>query len=359
MAPPDDSAAAADGEAADVEIPVDLIRTLNVNGSFKVARAYMTGMEFTNLELGVNASGGKLRLNPLSADFYDGSYSGDVRIDASGDVPVISTNEHIEGVNLGSMAKAMFDVDNISGTINGSFVLSGKGPNVSSIRQDLDGNMALQLEDGAWEGTDIWQQLRTARALFRQETPPKAEGPARTEFSNVSATGTVTDGVFRNDDFLAELPFLKLTGGGMVDLNTTGVDYALQVRVLDRPEFMADATEAEIADFTKTVVPLKITGTLGSPTVRPDMEGIFRARVEQEIDKKKEELKTNLFNRLLGGEKPAAEETPPEAAGEGAAAPEGEEQPPEEGAEETPEEPTEEDLEEQLKKEVLKRIFEN
>ena len=356
MAPADDGSMAADEEASDVEIPVDLIRTLNVNGSFRINRAFMSGMEFSNLQLGVNAAGGKLRLNPLAADFYDGNYSGDVRVDASRDLPVVSANERITGVNLGSMAKAIFDVDNISGTINGGFVLSGAGANLSSIRKDLDGNMSIELKDGAWEGTDVWHQLRTARAMYRQEPRPEPRLPARTEFSTVRANGTVTDGVFRNDDFLAELPFLQLTGGGMVDLNTTGVDYALQVRVLDRPEFMAGATEAEIADFTKTVVPLKITGTLAAPTVRPDIEGIFRARVEEAIDKKTEELKTDLLNRLIGGQRPAAEEAPPEeAAGEGAAAPEGEEPPPDEAAEEQPEE----DLEEQLKKEVLRRIFEN
>ena len=351
MAPADDSAVAADEEAGDVEIPVDLIRTLNVNGSFRIARAYMTGMEFENLELGVVSSGGKLRLNPLAADFYDGGYSGDVRIDASGDLPSVSANENISNVNLGAMAKAMFDVDNISGTINGSFVLGGSGSNLSAIRQDLDGNMSFELLDGAWEGTDVWHQLRTARALFRQEPPPEPSASPRTEFSNVSATGTVTDGIFSNNDFNAELPFLRLTGGGMVDLNTTGVDYQMQVRVLDRPEFMAGATQAEIDDFTQTVVPLKITGTLASPNVRPDIEGIFRAQVDKAIEEKKEELKNDLLERLLGTGEPAVEEGEPGEVGEVPPA-EGE-QPPEEEAEE------EVDLEEELKKKLLNRLFEN
>jgi len=364
MAPADDSAAAGADAGGDVEIPVDLIRTLNVNGTFRIARAYMTGMQFDNLELGVNASGGRLRLNPLAADFYDGGYRGDVRIDASRDTPVVSVDEHLNGVNLGALAKAVFDVDNITGTINGDFVLSGAGPNLSAIRSDLDGTMSLVLADGAWEGTDVWHQLRTARALFRQEAPPQPRVPARTEFSNVRATGVVADGVFTNEDFRAELPFLQLTGAGMVDLNTTGIDYGMRVRVLDRPEFMAGATEAEVADFTETVVPLKITGTLASPTVRPDIEGIFRSQVEEAIEQKKDELRNRLFDRLLQRDEPAAGAGPeaaavpegeavPDAGAEGEASPDGE-LPPEE--EVPPEE--EEDLEEQLKKELLKRIFE-
>ncbi len=347
MAPTDDSVTADDSESdADIEIPVDLIRTLNANGSFRIERAFLSGMEFENLELGVNSSGGRLRLNPLAADFYDGKYSGDVRIDASGDLPSVSANENISGVNLAALAKAMFEQENISGTINGRFVLGGSGQTLNAIRKDLDGNMAIELADGAWEGTDIWYQLRKARAMFRQEVAPEPTLPARTKFSAVKATGVVTDGIFENNDFVAELPFLQLTGNGKVDLNTTEVDYAMQVRVFERPESMAGATQEELADFTKTVVPLKITGLLSAPTVRPDIEGIFRGRVEEKLEEKKKELKDELLNRLTGGvTAPPAESDTAEEPAEGETG-------------ELPEEEPEEDLEEELKKELLKKIFE-
>jgi AsmA protein len=338
MAPPDDIAAASDQETSDVEIPADLIRTLNVNGSFRIQQAFMTGMEFTNLELGVNASGGKLRLNPLAADFYDGGYSGDVQIDASQDVPFVSTNERISDVNLGTMMSAMYDVDNISGTVNGHFQLQGAGQTLSAIQRDLDGNISIELADGAWEGTDIWHQLRAARAMYRQEPAPEPSLPARTEFSSVSASGAVLDGIFTNNDFLAELPFLQLSGAGMLDLVSTEVDYAMEVRVLDRPEFMGGATEEELADFTSTVVPLKITGLLSAPSVRPDIEGIFRARVEEVIEEKKEELRDQLINRLLGPEDPPPDGEDPEAQDD---------------------EAVEEDPEEKLKRDLLKKLFEN
>ncbi len=190
--------------------------------------------------------------------------------------------------------------------------------------------MSFELADGALEGTDIWHQLRSARAIYRMEPAPEAVLPARTEFSAIKATGIVTDGVFTNDDFIAELPFLQLNGAGMVDLGTREVDYALEVRVFDRPEFMAGATAEELADFTETVVPLKITGPMGSPSVRPDIEGIFRARVEEAIEEQTEELRDNLLNRLLGGD----------------------------GAEVDPE-AEDEDLEEKLKKNLLKKLFED
>jgi len=339
MAPADAAIGdAGDGAADDIEIPVDMIRALNASGRFAIERALLSGMEFTNVELGLASSGGQLRLHPLTAELYDGGYSGDVRIDASQDVPSLSVDEKLTGVNLSELAKAMFDQDNIRGTINGRFVLAGAGQNLASIRQHLNGNMALELADGAWEGTDVWHQLRAARAMYRQEPVPEPDIPARTEFTSVSATGNVSDGIFSNDDLIIELAFLRLTGSGTVDLPAALVDYSLQARVFDNPQTMSGMTEAELADFRKTVVPVKITGPLGSPRVRPDIEAVFRQQVETAIEEQKEKLKNRLLDRFLGGEDADQND---------------EVQPEEQNGEDA------EDLEEQLKKKLLKDLFGN
>jgi AsmA protein len=330
MAPADSATVTADEPEDDIEIPVDMIRSLNVDGRFRIDQAHLSGLEFTKIKLGLKSSGGKLRLNPLSASLYDGTYKGDVRINAARKVPSISVNEKLKGVNLSALAKAAFDQDNISGTINASFALSGKGRNLAAIRKDLDGTMAFELIDGAWEGTDIWHDLRAARAMFRMEDAPRPKLPARTEFTSVSATGTVTDGIFKNDDLLIELPFIRLTGGGIVDLPAAEVNYSVEARVLDNPQLGAGMTAAELKDFTKTVVPVRITGPLSSPSFRPDIEAVFRQQVEGAIEEEKEKLKNRLLDRLLGGEgdKKSGDDEPPE-----------------------------EDLEEQLKNKLLKDLI--
>ena len=336
MAPADD---AADEEAAaatdDIEIPVELIRAFEARGNVTLQRATLADMVFTDMQLGLDNANGKLRLHPISASLFDGTYGGDVRIDASTDTPSISVNEKIAGVSLTPLAQALFEQENISGTINGSFVLSGRGQNVAAIRRDLDGNMAFELADGAWEGTDVWYQLRAARALFKKEQPPERRNPPRTEFTSVIASGTVTDGVFSNDDLLAELPFLQLTGSGTANLVEATVDYSMQARVLERPEFVSGASDQELADFTEAVIPLNITGPLSSPSIRPDIQGMLRAEVRKAVDEKKEELRDRLMERLLGGGEEKAE-----------AGQQPEEQQPEE----------EKDAEEQLK-DSLKKLF--
>jgi len=297
MAPPAEGSSSEAGESAPVEIPADLIKPLNARGGLKVGSVLLGGLELEQVDLNLQTSNGRMRLHPMTAGLFGGSYSGDVNIDVSGSVPVLSMNESVQGVDLARLALAMFEQQNISGTMSGNFTLAGRGQDMVEIQRTLDGNMSFELKDGIYEGTDIWYEMRRARAVLKKETPPEPALPARTKFTSVTATGVVTDGVMRNDDFVADLPFMQLTGKGDVDLPAGTVDYDLRARVFRKPEALEEATAEEIEDFTKTVIPLKITGPLTAPKVRPDIEELLRQRVEKEVREVLEDKLKDLFNR--------------------------------------------------------------
>jgi len=304
---PADEAVAATQDVAPVEVPADLIRSLNLRGNFKVAEAVLGGMRFENAELGLKAANGKLRMYPISAQFFEGTYSGDVSVDASGKTPVLSINEKVRDVNVGALALAMFEEESVTGSINGTFELTGRGSDLGAIQSSLQGQMSFELLDGAWEGTDVWYELRRARALLKKEEAPEPTLPARTPFSSVTASGPVNDGVFRNDDLLAELPFMQLTGNGSIDLPAATIDYNMTARVFERPEFVEGATAEELDEFTEAVIPLKITGPLASPSIKPDIQKMLKKEAEKEVKKL-------LMEKLFGAEE--EEEAPAEGSAE-------------------------------------------
>jgi AsmA protein len=301
MAPADDAASSdASADEAPIEIPVEIIKTIQAEGKLTLQSVLFAGLEFSDVTVGINNTNGKLRINPFTAAFFDGSYQGDIRIDATGAVAVVSANEKVQDVSLAPLAKAMLDEDNITGRLNGTFALNGRGNNSDAIMQSLAGNVSFTLKDGAYEGTDLWYELRRARSLLKQEPPPELKLPARTPFSNVSATGKITDGVMQNEDLLAELPFMRMQGKGKVELVTSKIDYSVSARVFERPEFVTDATPEEISDLSKVVIPLRITGTLSAPKVGVDIADAVKERV---VD----DLKNRILKELEKGEEPAPE----------------------------------------------------
>ena len=328
MAPASETATAGEDEASEtVEIPADLIRAFDVTGNFSIDTVNLGNILFEAVTLGVNSRGGLLRMHPIAADFFDGGYRGDIRIDASTDTPSISVDENINGVNLAPAAKAVLEVDNITGMINGSFQLAGRGEDMNAIRRDIDGTLSIELQDGAWEGTDVWYELRKARSLIKGEPEPEAPDNPRTQFSSMKASGVVTNGVMQNDDFFAELPFMQVTGRGAVNFVEATVDYSVNGRFLEKPEFATDVSPEELEDFTTAVIPFRITGPLADPKIRPDVEAMLRDAAE-------DEAKKLIFDKLLGGDDETADGEAP-ADGE-------------------PEE--EKDVEDQLKDEARKRL---
>ena len=183
-------------------------------------------------------------------------------------------------------------------SFNGNFVLSGRGEDLDAIRRDLDGQLAVNLQDAALMGTDVWYNLRRARAMFKLQDPPPPPAEPKTDISNMSLTGTVTDGILQNDDFVAQLPFMRIEGRGSVNLPEATVDYEATAKILERPEFVSDASEEELAEFTSAEIPLKITGPLAAPEIRPAIDTMFK-------DELKEKAEEKLLDALLGDEEPA------------------------------------------------------
>ena len=296
MEPAAEAAGSGAADTAPTELPSDLIKPLNARGSLKMASVVLGDLQLEQVSLGLNAANGRMRIQPITAGLYGGSYSGDVRVDVAGPEPVLTFDEKVQGVDLASLALAMFEQENITGSLNGNFTLTGRGNDLDEIQRSLAGSMSFELKDGTYEGMDVWYELRRARALLKEETPPEPKLPGKTKFSSITATGIVADGVMRNDDLVADLPFMQLTGKGTVNIPKATVDYNLRARVYKKPEALEGATQEEVDDFTKAVIPLKITGTLTSPKVRPDVEELLRQRVEEEIEEKLKDKLKELFN---------------------------------------------------------------
>jgi AsmA protein len=314
------------GSLDEVDLPLDAIRQVNIRGKFTLQQAKFSGLSFSDLVLDVNAGNGELRLVP-SASAYGGSYSGNIAIKARANDAVLSLEQNLNNVDLNPLGADLYQVDKVSGVANAAFKLSASGSNLGEILRKLNGTVDLNLADGAWEGIDLWHEFRKTRALFKQEAAPEAPaGPPRTPFSAVTATAIVTDGVARNDDLRAVLPFMVLTGQGNVNLPEEAIDFDLVAEVLNKPELASDPT---VADLGGTRIPLKLSGPISDPKIRPDFAGLIQEEAKRKIQ-------DALFDQLGLGDKD-------EAAGDGEPAGEGE--------------PAEEESPEDMLKKKLKGLF--
>jgi AsmA protein len=297
--PPQEENAAKPADEAPTPIPVDALRTLNARGQLAIQHAIFAGMTFTNLRLGVSARDGKVRFNPAEAALYGGQYHGDIGIDATGNAARVSLDEHISGVDFAPLFKDLFKTDRVAGKGSANVVVNGTGRTTDDVMKTLAGTVDFKVADGALEGADLWYEIRRARAVLRQQPIPERSGPARTPFSALTATGVMKNGVLATNDLNVAMQYLKVTGKGSVDVPASTLDYHLTATVLKIPR---EGAEADAQDLVDAQIPVRVTGSLSDPKVRPDLEGYLKnqakQRVEQERDKVEQKVKDKLGDKL-------------------------------------------------------------
>jgi AsmA protein len=91
------------------------------------------------------------------------------------------------------------------------------------------------------------------------------------------------------------MQYLKVTGQGNVDLPRNSLDYRLVAAVLKIPREGADTSQMQ--DMVDAQIPVKVTGALSDPKVRPDLEGYLKVEAKKKVEEKIKDKLKDLFKR--------------------------------------------------------------
>ncbi len=288
--------AAAAGASA---LPLDALRSLNLNGTLRIGEMKAYNLHTSGLSLTVSARNGALRVHPATAKLYQGTYNGDVQLDVRQAKPKIALDEKLQGVQVGPLLKDLQGIDRLTGTADMNAKLTGTGTDVDAIRPTLNGNLGFAFRDGAVKGVNIARLIREAQAALKGQPLAADTGPNQTDFTELTGTATVTNGVLRNDDLVAKSPLLRVNGSGSVDLVRQQIDYLVKAAVVGT---IAGQGGASLGELKNVTVPIRVTGTFSKPKYAVDIKSAIsesaKAKVEQKIEQKKEEVQQKIENKI-------------------------------------------------------------
>ena len=269
--------------------PTSPLRTLAADGTLTVGSLIAGGIDFTNLSVTLHAKDGVARLFPAKAQLYGGGYSGDLTVDSRTDTPAITLDQHLSNIDVGRLLADSLKSHRLAGRGNFSLQATAHGSDADSVLKTLSGHAETNIADGALEGIDLWYEVSAAQALLKQQAPPAADTAKRTKFEAVKLSAVIDRGVATTKDLTIASGLLRVTGQGSADLLTQGVDFHIVASVLNT------ARTASSAD-----IPIAITGTIASPTVRPDVEGILRGQLKQKLQNALGDKLGDKLKGLLG-----------------------------------------------------------
>jgi AsmA protein len=292
-------APAEEGSLDEVDLPLEVMRTVDARGELKFGRAKFSGLTLTNAAFALTAANGAVRLTP-SAELYGGRFNGDIRIQVEGDSAHMNVEQNLDDVNFAALGQDLLGSQDITGVGDVRLNLVTAGQNVGEMRRGLDGDVAFNVANGSIEGIDLWYELRRARArLSSDPEPERGDAARRTTFSSLSATGVVEDALLTNRDLNARLDFMTIDGTGTVNLLDDAIEFDLVATMVDGPVLQSDA---EMVRYAGSELPLRVTGTVAAPSVLPDFGAIVRQQISQEVeervDERRDEVQEEVRDRL-------------------------------------------------------------
>ena len=240
-------------------LPVDWLAGLEQEGHLTLDSLKVQGIDLSDVELATSGSGGRQRLDSLSANLYDGSLQASSALDLRQSPIQLSFTERMNGVDIAPLYQGF---SGKTSPLRGKLDLQGdfdsRTNTVEGLKQNLDGQAALRVDDGAMLDVNVSRQLCTAVATLegRESTREWSEDTA---FDRLQASVTVDNGVAHNDDLVIAIPGIEVTGKGDVNLVTNRLDYRAAARFTDTADEAACGVNPRLAriDF-----PIRCQGSL-------------------------------------------------------------------------------------------------
>ena len=241
----------------DDPLPLDGLKSANVNLKFLGKEVILSGAQISNLNAGIILKSGKLTLAPFQAEFAKGKMSGAMTLDASRTRPTLSIKFDAKGTDVGKLLKDMDVSDLITGRADTSITLNGSGTSVRKIMAGLNGKTEIIMREGqvATKYLDL-----IAADLLKVVVPG---GSDTTKINCMVNRFNIKKGIATNTALVFDTEKMTISGGGKVDLRSEGLDLNIKPQPKD-------------ASLLSMAVPIVVGGTIKSPSVRPSTVSVLK-----------------------------------------------------------------------------------
>lgn len=292
-------------------LPVDTLKDLNINADIALSKLMASGLTIENLKLLLNAKSGLINVSKVSGDLYSGSFDNSVVIDARKTPLTMSVKKDISNIKLGGLLKDLTKQEYLRGVYNMKGAYQMEGNSIYDIVHTLDGNMSMSLKDGRIEGVNLVDKLCSGIMTLKGKKPDPSAAVSYTEFSNLSTSADIVNGLVTNKDLKAALVGVNMSGAGQVNLPAETLDYGLSLTVLQEltgPNCQIDGKLHNIS------LPLRCKGGFddaptsmcgldkdGMKKVLTDLGGAeLKAKADAKVDAVKEKAQDKVKDKLKG-----------------------------------------------------------
>jgi AsmA protein len=240
------------------EQPIDLsaLKPLRLDGSVRIGDLIANNIKASKVRVDARARDGKLEVNPMQANLYQGTLKGGASVNANDNQ--FAVKQTLNGISIGPLLRDAVQQDLLEGRGNVALDLATAGTTVGALKKALNGTAGLNLKDGAIKGIDLAGAVRGLKSkLGAGDAEQSADTTQKTDFSELIATFTIKNGIAHNSDLDVKSPFVRIAGEGDVNIPEDSLNYVVKASVVST---MAGQGGKERGDVAGLTLPVRVYG---------------------------------------------------------------------------------------------------
>lgn len=295
-----------------IVLPVELLRTLDMDGSLSIERIAVKEMYVHHINVPVKAAHGIIIASPVSMKIIDGTITSKIGLDVRGTPKYIvdmKGDKLVAGSIVDPMLESILGDDKVKmhGDTRFNVNIQTQGDSVLALIKSATGKLQIDIDKTEFKGVDFKYIVHQKAADyidfekipfsddFRNEYRPDH----KSVFNRFHASFTPSNGRLVNKDLILESKELNITGSGFIDMVNETVDYR---PVLD---FNTIGTKRHVDTVKDIPMEFYIHGPLGAPQFEFNKKKYFgevtnllkkeaRAKISKKVEAVKQEKKQEL-----------------------------------------------------------------
>jgi AsmA protein len=284
-----------------------LLTKMTGGGTVTISTIQYDDLLLNNVRANVTLDHGLIRMNPVTADLYNGKENGSITIDMRPAQPVYTVNLKTDKVDANKLISSVSDVkQTIYGMLSSNVNASFSSSSATSIARSLNGNMAINLTNGKLMNLDLLHELASVgKFMGNGFGAPKGF----TDLVQLTGNFDVKNGLAQTNNLKAVIDGGTLAAAGLVNLADQSLN--LHVTAVLNKAISQQVGGTQVGGFMNTalsnnqgelVLPVIVTGTFQHPQVAPDVQQIAKMKLDNLLPNSKNpgQLTTGILGAVLG-----------------------------------------------------------
>ncbi|WP_323969678.1 AsmA family protein [Aeromonas veronii] len=278
-----------------VEPDLGALKGVDLDGRLQLGSLRLKGLDLGAVDLQVALAKGLLTLKQFSASVAGGQVSAKGVLDARQQPATYKVHKQVAGVNIRPLLQTLAQSDLLEGKGDLDVQVQGRGLSPLALRNGMQGKVTLKLSDGALHGINLPEMIREARATLTGKGAEQVKEARKTDFSALTASFQIADGIARSNDIQLFAPALRVKGEGQTALVPESLDFLFLTSIVESSKGQGGKDVDELKEIT---IPVRIGGHWQAPSYQLDVKALLSNNKLLE-EKARKEAERGL-KKLLG-----------------------------------------------------------